>query len=225
MTTRTFVSITCQTCGLTSTVPVDALLVSVRGRSTTLAESAGRRAGGPRRRRICSRADLDTGYLDWPALLTRDGRGRRPSTKPPLTAADRVPGARNPVIRPGRPAAVAPTLNAYPTPPDRPPPGSETVMTTTTPTPASTTADRRRHRPRAAGRRRRSRVGVVVAVAMVTGLVTALVLVLVVFAGAGESVITGVGAARLRPPAGRCSRCSRPGGPASRSGGPPSRPP
>ena len=29
MTTASFVSITCQACGLTSTVPVDALLVSV----------------------------------------------------------------------------------------------------------------------------------------------------------------------------------------------------
>ena len=69
MTTATFVSITCQACGLTSTVP-------------------GRRTARLRRRRDLSRpadsaddagtvawtcdgcADLTTARLDWPALLT-----------------------------------------------------------------------------------------------------------------------------------------------------------
>jgi hypothetical protein len=77
MTTASFVSITCQACGLTSTVPVDALLVSVAvgdHRTTTRlldadvdasVDTAGTVAwtcGG------C--ADLTTGQLDWPALLT-----------------------------------------------------------------------------------------------------------------------------------------------------------
>jgi hypothetical protein len=77
MPTASVVSITCQACGLTSTVPVDALLVSVAvddHRTTTgpldadadaRVDNAGTVAwtcGG------C--ADLTTGQLDWPALLT-----------------------------------------------------------------------------------------------------------------------------------------------------------
>jgi hypothetical protein len=75
MTTASFVSITCQACGLSSSVPVDALLVSVADADTTTrpldadvdasVDTAGTVAwtcGG------C--ADLTTGQLDWPALLT-----------------------------------------------------------------------------------------------------------------------------------------------------------
>jgi hypothetical protein len=79
MTTTVFVSITCQECGLTSTVPVDALLVSVAVEdhrtgtglphtevdAATEADSAGTVAW------TCdSCADLVTAQLDWPALLT-----------------------------------------------------------------------------------------------------------------------------------------------------------
>ena len=80
MTTASFVTITCQTCGLTSTVPVDALLVSVAvdGRRTTTGlldadsnagpdgvDSAGTVAW------TCDHcADLTTAQLDWAALLT-----------------------------------------------------------------------------------------------------------------------------------------------------------
>ena len=77
MTTASFVSITCQACGLTSTIPVDALLVSVAvddhrtptglldadvDASVDNASTVAWTCGG------C--ADLTTGQLDWPALLT-----------------------------------------------------------------------------------------------------------------------------------------------------------
>ena len=79
MTTATFVSITCQACGLTSTVPVDALLVFVavddpqtgtglpdrEVDGASAADTAGTVAW------TCdSCADLVTAQLDWPALLT-----------------------------------------------------------------------------------------------------------------------------------------------------------
>jgi hypothetical protein len=69
MTTATFVSITCQACGLTSTVPVDALLVSVAAETSAdtadTADDAGTVAW------TCDGcADLTTARLDWPALLT-----------------------------------------------------------------------------------------------------------------------------------------------------------
>ena len=64
MPTATFVSITCQTCGITSTVPVDALLVSVAV-DDPRADSAGTVAW------TCDAcSDLSTAHLDWPALLT-----------------------------------------------------------------------------------------------------------------------------------------------------------
>jgi len=82
MTTATFVSITCQVCGLDSTVPVDALLVSVvvdDGPGTTgclgidadaeTAADSGDTAGTVAW--ACDTcADLSTARLDWPALLT-----------------------------------------------------------------------------------------------------------------------------------------------------------
>ena len=69
MTTATFVSITCQACGLTSTVPVDALLVSVAAETSVdtadSADDAGTVAW------TCDGCDdLTTARLDWPALLT-----------------------------------------------------------------------------------------------------------------------------------------------------------
>jgi hypothetical protein len=79
MSTATFVSITCQVCGLTSTVPIDALLVSlaVGGHQSgtglpdsevdaaTAVDKAGTVAW------TCdSCVDLVTTQLDWPALLT-----------------------------------------------------------------------------------------------------------------------------------------------------------
>ena len=82
MTTATFVSITCQACGLTSTVPVDALLVSVAvddPRTATglldadmdaeAAADSGETAGTVAW--TCDDcSDLTTAHLDWPALLT-----------------------------------------------------------------------------------------------------------------------------------------------------------
>jgi hypothetical protein len=105
MTTASLVSITCQACGLTSTVRVDALLVSVavdeHGTTTRLLDAdadgtvdqAGTVAwpcGG------C--ADLTTVHLDWPALLTLVTAGatvlgdateqaRRPDPEQPSAAA------------------------------------------------------------------------------------------------------------------------------------------
>jgi hypothetical protein len=79
MTTASFVSITCQACGLTSTVPVDALLVSVAvavdDHSTTtrlLDADVDARVGdaGTVAWTCGGCADLTTGQLDWPALLT-----------------------------------------------------------------------------------------------------------------------------------------------------------
>ena len=82
MTTATFVSITCQACGLTSTVPVDALLVSVvvddpstttglldtDADAATAADSAD--TAGTVAWTCDGCTDLSTARLDWPALLT-----------------------------------------------------------------------------------------------------------------------------------------------------------
>jgi hypothetical protein len=80
MTTASFVTITCQTCGLASTVPVDALLVSVAvddHRSATGAPDAdqhvsadGFDSAGTVAWTCDSCADLTTAQLDWAALLT-----------------------------------------------------------------------------------------------------------------------------------------------------------
>ena len=79
MTTASFVSITCQACGLTSTAPVDALLVSVAvddHRTTTrLLDAdadvdAGVDSAGTIAWTCDGCADLTTAQLDWPALLT-----------------------------------------------------------------------------------------------------------------------------------------------------------
>src|SRR5215207_2896110 len=119
-----------------------------------------------------------------------------PSPRPPAPPRDRSRPTdrrccRNPVIRPGRPPPVPPTLNEYLRPARRHHlPGSETDMTTTTP------ADRRSgdvaaDPAPAAGRR--IPLALVVAGSMLSGLVNTLLLVLVVFAGATEPVITGAG--------------------------------
>ena len=75
MTSASSFSITCQACGLTSTVPVDALLVSVAvdDHRTTLpgadAETGVDHAGAVAW--TCERcADLTTGRIGWTALLT-----------------------------------------------------------------------------------------------------------------------------------------------------------
>ena len=79
MTTTTFVSITCQECGLTSTVPVDALLVSVAvddhqtatGFPDTEVDAANPVDTAGTVAWTCdSCADLVTAKLDWRALLT-----------------------------------------------------------------------------------------------------------------------------------------------------------
>ena len=111
MTTTSFVSITCQACGLTSTAPVDALLVSVAvddHRTTTGLLEPDADAGVDNAGTVawtcggCS--DLTTAQLDWTALLTlvtagvtvlddaTDGACRphpeQPSAGPPLTRDD-----------------------------------------------------------------------------------------------------------------------------------------
>ncbi len=69
MTTATFVSLTCRACGLTSTVPVEALLVSVA--AGTSGDAAGNADDAGTVAWTCdSCADLTTARLDWPALLT-----------------------------------------------------------------------------------------------------------------------------------------------------------
>jgi hypothetical protein len=79
MTTATFVSITCQACGLRSTVPVDALLVFVSvdnhqsgtGLPATEVDAASAADTADTVAWTCdSCADLVTAQLDWPALLT-----------------------------------------------------------------------------------------------------------------------------------------------------------
>ena len=79
MTTTTFVSITCQECGLTSTVPIDALLVSVSvddhqtgtGFPDTEVDAANAADTAGTVAWTCdSCADLVTAKLDWRALLT-----------------------------------------------------------------------------------------------------------------------------------------------------------
>jgi len=79
MTTTTFVSITCQECCLTSTVPVDALLVSVAlddhqtgtGLPETEVDAANAADTAGTVAWTCdSCADLVTAKLDWRALLT-----------------------------------------------------------------------------------------------------------------------------------------------------------
>ena len=104
MTTASFVSITCQACGLTSTVPVDALLVSVAvddHRTTTGLPDADADASVDHAGTVAwtcdSCADLTTGQLDWPALLTLVTAGataprRRHRRSPP--AAPRAAGRR-----------------------------------------------------------------------------------------------------------------------------------
>jgi hypothetical protein len=72
MTSATFVSITCQACGLTSAVPVDALLVSVA--AGTSVDTAGSDADADDAGTVAwtcdGCADLTTARLDWPALTT-----------------------------------------------------------------------------------------------------------------------------------------------------------
>lgn len=69
MATETFVSVTCQACGLTSTAPIDALLVSVAAEtSADTAYSADDAATVAWNCDGC--ADLTTARLGWPALLT-----------------------------------------------------------------------------------------------------------------------------------------------------------
>ena len=69
MTAAAFVSITCQACGLTSTVPVGALLVSVAAEPS--ADAAGNTDAAGTVAWTCDGcADLTTARLDWPALLT-----------------------------------------------------------------------------------------------------------------------------------------------------------
>ena len=77
MTTTSFVSITCQTCGLTSTVPVGALLVSVAvdDHRTTAGHlepdaDAGVDNAGSVAWTCGGCADLTSAQLDWAALLT-----------------------------------------------------------------------------------------------------------------------------------------------------------
>ena len=77
MTTASLISITCQACGLTSTVPVDALLVSVAvddHRTPTGLPGADAEAGVDHAGTVAwtcdGCADLTTGRIDWPALLT-----------------------------------------------------------------------------------------------------------------------------------------------------------
>ena len=103
MTTASFVSITCQACGLSSSVPVDALLVSVAAETSVdtadSADDAGTVAW------TCDGcADLTTARLDWPALLTlvtagatvlddatdeaRPSHPEQPSAGAPLTRDD-----------------------------------------------------------------------------------------------------------------------------------------
>jgi len=73
MTTASFISITCQTCGRTSTIPADALLVSVaidaHQPQSALPETDAVTAGAVAW--TCDGcADLTTADLDWTALLT-----------------------------------------------------------------------------------------------------------------------------------------------------------
>ena len=111
MTTASFVSITCQACGLTSTVPVDALLVSVavddHRTPTGLLDADvddGVDNAGTVAWTCAGCADLTTGQLDWPALLTlvtagatvlddatdeaRPSHPEQPSAGAPLTRDD-----------------------------------------------------------------------------------------------------------------------------------------
>jgi hypothetical protein len=69
MTTTTYVSITCQACGLTSTLAVDALLVSVASETSAAVVDSPDDAGTVAW--ACEGCtDLSTARLDWPALLT-----------------------------------------------------------------------------------------------------------------------------------------------------------
>jgi hypothetical protein len=77
MTTDSFVSITCPACGVTGTVPVDALLVSLAvgdDRAATSLLEPDMDAGVDNAATVAwacgGCADLTTGQLDWPALLT-----------------------------------------------------------------------------------------------------------------------------------------------------------
>ena len=110
MTNATFASITCQACGHTSTVPVDALLVSVAldddhrtatalpdADASTAADTPGAVAW------TCDAcADLTTARLDWPALLTLVTAGASlldDATHEALTPHPEHPTAGAPVIR------------------------------------------------------------------------------------------------------------------------------
>ena len=77
MTTATFVTISCQTCGLSSTLPVDALLLTVApGEASAAGRELGDRAADADRTAgavawtCASCDDLVSADLDWAALLT-----------------------------------------------------------------------------------------------------------------------------------------------------------
>ena len=101
MATASYVSITCQACGLTSTVPVDALLVSVAAETTAPSGSRATRTrhAGTVAWTCDGCADLTTARLDWPALLTLVTAGV-------TVLDDATPEARPP--HPEHPAAGAP---------------------------------------------------------------------------------------------------------------------
>jgi hypothetical protein len=69
MTTGTFVSITCQACGLTSTVPVG-LLNDTAATETSADTANGADDAGSVAWTCDGCADLTTAHVDWPALLT-----------------------------------------------------------------------------------------------------------------------------------------------------------
>ena len=109
MTTASFFSITCQACGLTSTVPVDALLVSVAvddHLTTTGLPEADAEArvddAGTVAWTCDGCADLTTGRLGWAALLTLVTAG--------ATLLDEATdeAQATPPLHPEQPAAGAP---------------------------------------------------------------------------------------------------------------------
>jgi hypothetical protein len=109
MTTASFFSITCQACGLTSTVPVDALLVSVAvddHRTTTRLPEADAEASVDHAGTVAwtcdSCADLTTGQLGWATLLTLVTAGATLLDEAPDEAQATLPP------HPEQPAAGAP---------------------------------------------------------------------------------------------------------------------
>ena len=76
MTTATFANITCPACGITATIPVDALLVSVAAADgdTALPPATGTPGGEGTAATVAwmcdTCADLSSIDIDWPALLT-----------------------------------------------------------------------------------------------------------------------------------------------------------